>query len=336
MQYYVRMGALDGFTELVEQLGEAPYSLMESVNILPGQNADPDLMVPYSTVAKLLELSAERLHEPCLGARVSREQGLATIGLVGAYMAQQPTIEAALRCAQKFADMHAQGAELTMFKTQSQLCELTVEMRVNDRQQYPQLVYMSLGLLKGVIGDMVGNRWHAHAICLRQQLPAHISIRLATIFGCEVKTGCAHDSLLFDSETLALTPSQPANLLNSIIEKQFQQRQMAYVDHSRLVRHAINVLLPTGDCSKENIAASLGMHPKKLERMLNEQNTTYRQLLEDTRKEIAMRTLKMNNMTMTTLALNLGYADFSAFSRSFKRWTGMPPSQFIKSLIPNS
>ncbi len=333
MQYYVRMGALDGFTELVEQLGEAPYSLMERVNILPGQNADPDLMVPYSTVAKLLELSAETLNEPCFGARVSREQGLATIGLVGAYMAQQANIGTALTCAQKFADMHAQGAELTLIKDESPLCELVLNMRVNDRQQYAQLVQMSLGLLKAVIGDMVGNRWHAHRICLRQQLPAHVAIRLATIYGCEVKTGCMHDSLVFDTDTLSLTPSQPENLLNNIIEKQFQQRQLAFVDNSRLVRHAINVLLPTGDCSKENIAASLGMHPKKLERLLNEQGITYRQLLEDTRKEIAMRTLKMNNMTMTTLALNLGYADFSAFSRSFKRWTGMPPSQFVKSAV---
>ncbi|MFY8274254.1 AraC family transcriptional regulator ligand-binding domain-containing protein [Pseudoalteromonas sp. SSDWG2] len=330
MQDYLRMGALDGFSELIEQLGEEPFSLMQKVNILPGQSSDPDLMVPYASVGKLLELSSQQLNEPCLGARISRVQGLSTIGIVGAYMAQQPTIESALQCGQKFADMHAQGAVLSLTKYDDELSELMLDIRVNDTQQYPQLVQMSLGLLNCMIGEMIGDRWHAQRICLRQSLSASVVERLTSIYGCEVKANSAHDSLIFSQKSLSLVPRQPENLLNHIIEKQFKQARATDVDHKRLVRHAINVLLPTGDCSKENIAASLGMHPKKLERLLAESGSTYRQLLEQTRKEIAMHTLSGRNMPMITLALNLGYADFSAFSRSFKRWTGMPPSQYVK------
>ncbi|ASD69518.1 hypothetical protein B1L02_21840 [Pseudoalteromonas piscicida] len=88
------------------------------------------------------------------------------------------------------------------------------------------------------------------------------------------------------------------------------------------------MLLSTGDCNKKNIALSLGLHPKKLERTLQEHQTSYRDLLEETRKEIALRMLQLGDVSMTTLALNLGYSELSAFSRSFKTWFGVSPNHY--------
>ena len=45
------------------------------------------------------------------------------------------------------------------------------------------------------------------------------------------------------------------------------------------------MLMATGDCSIENIALCMGMHPKKLQRALKMQGTTYRDILENVRKK---------------------------------------------------
>lgn len=330
MQYYVRIGSLDGFVECLEQIGASPYELLEQVKLLPSQLTDPDLMVPYTSVGELLEISVRECQQPLLGIRISRLQGLSSVGLVGAHMVQQPTIADALNSAQRFSDMHAQGVELALDTLPAGQCQLSLNMQVNSQQQFPQLVQMSIGLLTQMITDMTESQWKPDRVFLRQEIAPRQKKQLAFVFGCPVETSADKDALVFSRSVLQCKPNTPANLLDNIIEKQFHERQLANVDHKKLVQHAINVLLPTGDCSKETIAASLGMHPKKIERLLAGQNATFRQLLEDTRKEIALKSLSDKDTSMMNLALNLGYSDFSAFSRSFKKWTGMPPTQFIK------
>ena len=88
------------------------------------------------------------------------------------------------------------------------------------------------------------------------------------------------------------------------------------------------MLLATGDCSRENIAMCMGIHPKKMQRTLQDNNTSYQQLLDNTRKKEAIRVIEQGGANLTNLALNLGYADFSAFSRRFKCWYGVSPSKW--------
>ncbi len=51
-------------------------------------------------------------------------------------------------------------------------------------------------------------------------------------------------------------------------------------------------------------------------------------MLQDTRLGIARQHLQQQKMSITDLALNLGYADIAVFSRHFKRWTGLSPRQW--------
>lgn len=87
------------------------------------------------------------------------------------------------------------------------------------------------------------------------------------------------------------------------------------------------MLMATGDCSIENIALCMGMHPKKLQRALKMQGTTYRDILENVRKKEALRMLDAGNVNLTDIALQLGYAELSIFSRNFKSWFGVPPTE---------
>ena len=85
------------------------------------------------------------------------------------------------------------------------------------------------------------------------------------------------------------------------------------------------MLMATGDCSIENIALCMGMHPKSFS-AFKMQGTTYRDILENVRKE-ALRMLDAGNVNLTDIALQLGYAELSIFSRNFKSWFGVPPTE---------
>ena len=73
------------------------------------------------------------------------------------------------------------------------------------------------------------------------------------------------------------------------------------------------------------VAAKLGMTRRSLQRRLAERGTTFSRVLDDLLQEQSKRLLATGAMSITEIALRLGYADAAHFSRAFKRWTGAPP-----------
>ncbi|MFZ5723413.1 MAG: AraC family transcriptional regulator [Pseudomonadota bacterium] len=80
--------------------------------------------------------------------------------------------------------------------------------------------------------------------------------------------------------------------------------------------------------SLERAASDLGMSGRTLRRRLAEEGTTYQQELDRVREKLAQEYFARGGESVTELALMLGFADSSAFARSFRRWTGCSPSEF--------
>jgi AraC-like DNA-binding protein len=85
--------------------------------------------------------------------------------------------------------------------------------------------------------------------------------------------------------------------------------------------------LPGKILSADDVAAKLGMSARTFARRLQSEGTSYRDITEDLRCDLA-QTFITNGMNLSEIAYSLGYADQSAFSTAFKRWTGQPPSAF--------
>ena len=101
-------------------------------------------------------------------------------------------------------------------------------------------------------------------------------------------------------------------------------------DLSTKVQQLIVEHLPSGDASLESTASELYMSPRTLQRLLHNEGKTFLSLLNETREKIARQYVCDKNKNMTEVAFVLGFSDQSAFSRSFKRWTGKSPTQYRK------
>ena len=80
--------------------------------------------------------------------------------------------------------------------------------------------------------------------------------------------------------------------------------------------------------SLKEVANELAMSERTVQRELRMDNTSFRQLVEDTRKEIAIQHLAQPGASATETAFLLGFSEPSAFTRAFRRWTGSVPTQF--------
>jgi len=94
------------------------------------------------------------------------------------------------------------------------------------------------------------------------------------------------------------------------------------------VERAMEPLLASGDASAERVASMLGISRQTLYRRLKAEGQTFEELLDDKRRELALDYLKRDRMSVKAAAYRLGFSDPAAFSRAFKRWTGISPSSF--------
>ena len=94
------------------------------------------------------------------------------------------------------------------------------------------------------------------------------------------------------------------------------------------VKRRIQVLLGSGDMSEERVAVPMNISPRHLRRKLNLEGTSYEQLVDEVRKEGAVRMISQGQLSLTSIAYELGFLDPSSFTRAFRRWTGMSPTAF--------
>jgi AraC-like DNA-binding protein len=149
-------------------------------------------------------------------------------------------------------------------------------------------------------------------------------------FGCPVEFGF-DDSRIYierddlDTELLGSNPDIAMHndqLAMSVLEK------MRKLDLPEQVYARLIDFLPAGDCSRKKVARSLAMSESAFQKKLKAAGTSYQELLDETRTELAKLHLSDPDMSVDEVAYMLGFSDCSNFTRAFKRWLGVSPREF--------
>jgi AraC-like DNA-binding protein len=83
--------------------------------------------------------------------------------------------------------------------------------------------------------------------------------------------------------------------------------------------------LPAGDISMEVVARKLALSKRTLQRKLSLEDTTFQEILNTTRKSLALHYLKKSHFSSSEISYLLGYEDPNSFYRAFSSWTGQTP-----------
>ena len=149
-------------------------------------------------------------------------------------------------------------------------------------------------------------------------------------FGPNVTFSAARNGLYFGREDLNVrlpaANAELARLNDEVVVKFLARLEKADVvarAHSKLIE-----LLPSGHCCKAEVARALHMSVRTLHNRLTEAGTSYQQLLDRTRRELAEQYMQQPNVSVSEVAYLLGFSDCSNFSRAFHRWPGRSPSVY--------
>ena len=138
------------------------------------------------------------------------------------------------------------------------------------------------------------------------------------------------DEIMFDREAVARPlPGRNAELaaVNDHVAEAYLESLDPDVVSSR-VRELLVSMLPSGEATQHRIASKLARSTSALQRQLRSEGTSFQDLRDETRRDIALGHLRAGDMSLTEIAFLVGFTDQSNFSRAFRRWTGVSPREW--------
>jgi AraC-like DNA-binding protein len=148
-------------------------------------------------------------------------------------------------------------------------------------------------------------------------------------FDCPVRFACGENALLFDRELLGRPLTQADAALNLVMREQARriiEQLQGEPGLAGQVRQILMRLMPRCEATLPRVAAQLALTPRTLQRRLDAGGLAFHALLGAARRELALLYLRDPALSVLDVALLLGYAEQSSFTRAFRVWFGVAPS----------
>jgi AraC-like DNA-binding protein len=313
--------------ELGAALGLERERLVAATGASQEQLASPDARLSYDALRQLWELLvAERGGEP-LGVRLAEHAEPTHFGLVGYVTVNSPDLRTALT---RYCRVVALLDPRTEWRLSDTPTGGRVELRLDAWGQ--RLRHPAEGLLAAQVASgrvLSGTHWSPRRVCFAH--PRHAaSEAVEAFFGTRVEYDAAAYVLETDAAVLALPVAHAdialGNLLHARAEAALAE---AHASGERPWRERVTELLAaqprTGELGPEGVAARLAVSERTLQRRLREEGVSFAGLEEEVRRGRAFELLRDGQLALFEVAFLLGFSDPSAFSRAFRRWSGMAP-----------
>ena len=147
-------------------------------------------------------------------------------------------------------------------------------------------------------------------------------------FGVNVEFGASENVLRFPTRWLSHRLDGADERLRATLERQLYASSEQLSGSAPHMRRVLHTLLQTGEATQERLAQLFAMHRRTINRRLQAEGTTFRELVDEVRYDVARTLLESTGKPVAAIAGMLSYADASAFTRAFRRWSGTTPAQW--------
>lgn len=324
----VRAANLQGYDELVRELGADPCVFLSRYHISIDTLNDDKGFIPLRSLLLLIEFTSKELGCSDFGMRLAQWQGLNMLGPIAVIARHADTLLQAFEAIAKYLYLHSPGLRLGLVDRDSEGA-YRFQFDILDKNQGHLRQPYELSLANGarIIRLLGGEGAHAIRVSFKHKQLAPIECYRET-YDCTVKFEQNWNGFILSS-SLAHRKIDTADPDTLLLVTEFLESQFAPGTASTAVRVAelISKLMPTGQCNEITVATQLAMHPRTLQRRLSEESTSFKVLVDEERQALAVRYLSHSGLPLSQVSGLLGYSEQSAFNRACQRWFGMTPKQ---------
>ena len=319
---------------LEEDYGLDPVPVFAAAGVPIELPESPQLRYPASDMRKLWAVALEATGDEAIGLRTGLHARPTQFYAFGySWLASSTLLGAMQRLCRYYQLMSTASVEIALRELPDAYALTAIfpeESKAPPKEGIDCGMTALLALCDAIVGETVAPKRiqltcgpDVHPDAYREYLRAPIE------FSAEV------GAFYFDKELLnaRLPGASPdiAKATDRIAEQYIDSLDPAKV--ASQVRRLLISLLPSGKADQELIAARLNRSSSTLQRQLQSEGLTYRNVLEDTRRSLAEDYLKGRKHSHAQIAYLLGFSDQSNFSRAFKRWTRLSPREYQDTML---
>jgi len=287
---------------------------------------DPMNRVPASTITKLFKACVEVTRDPYFGMTVARFIHISNFHAFGYSLLASSTLMDACTRIERFFRLVSQNATIHVVSDENQLLmihDISGEACYESQDAWLAFVVRLMRVL-------YKKSFNPIRVELVRPTPEAGSQPYLDFYRAPVSFSNEKATLFFDREDMTETlkggipdlAQQNENLMVQYLAR-MDRKDVVMQCKSKIIE-----LLPSGKISKRLIASQLNMSPNNLQLKLSNAGTSYSRLLDEIRQELSFGFLQERYHSISEIAYLLGFSDTSNFTRAFKRWNGLSPSDF--------
>jgi AraC-like DNA-binding protein len=330
----IRIGAATGVLERVGAGGGDVGRVLAAAGLSESDFSDPDRMIASDQLLGLFDAAATELADADFGLHFGETTDFGAIGAVSYAVLHAPTVATALANFERYGRTSWKGVRLTV-EVQGGEARLAHDVGGADRERARHYGEGSAVVGLRLLRRLIGAEWLPTRVLLGHRRPARTSEH-ARIFGGRVAFGAdVTTAIAFDAKDLARAVPNADRHLLPIVQRHLDERLASSDadpdgDWLAQVRDGIAASVCDGPPSIDTVAERLAVGVRTLQRRLGERGVVYKRLVDDVRRELALRYLADGKSDLTEIAFLVGYSELSAFDRAFRRWTGSTPRRHRK------
>jgi AraC-like DNA-binding protein len=308
--------------------GAAAGELCQTVGLDARLLDDLEARVPLEMATALYDESARRTGDGGFGLHVAERSDYFAFDALGfAISTKQNLREAFEHLAAAITALQGTRMELDVV---ADTAHLTFELPEEPTRPCRHRTEAYMARVVRMIELATGARPKASRVAFRHAEPDEVSEH-ERIFRAPLAFGAPRNELVIEQRVLDVPLVRADPRLSEVLDRHVRdlvQRMPAEQTLADQVRRYVRDAFPHGDFGLESIGRRMGLAPRTLQRQLSAEGTSYRQVLEQARQELALRYLAETRTPIKEVAVLLGYSELQAFYRAFERWTGLPPAAY--------
>jgi len=283
----------------------------------------PTARCPLALSLRLWQVAIAATQDPAFGVKVASHIKHTTFHALSYGISASSTLKEAFERAQRYCHLASDAVDYEFAR-----CGAEYHFTIAPAEELcDETVDAVVGAYLRMCRSLIGRDYVPLRIELRRPRPAKIEdfqklLRAPLVFDAP------QTRLVFDCESF----ERPLDGGNPELARHNDAIALQYLSQlerdniEARVREVLTHRLARGEPAQEEVADILNMSARTLQRKLGDAGTTYKEVLNDTRHDLALAYLSAPRHTVSDVTFLLGFSTGSCFTRAFRRWTGQSPS----------
>ncbi len=304
--------------------------LIAELRLPASAETDAEIVMSLAGERALFDAAAAAIGDPFLGVHLATDFELGTFRLVEYLVRSSSTVRDAAARLARYASLLS-DAQIVTFRERDGLA--AIEQRTlgdplgAGRHGGEFFVVMIVAQGRAMTDPAFAPRraWFAHA------RPPDESELVNAVGTRDLTFDAGASGIEIDGALLGFPLASRDPALAAVLDQSAEQAlgsKSAVTCFADAVRAAIRRAMDGSTPALPTIARALGLSPRTLQRRLRDDRTSFQQLIDAEREQLARDYVRDARMPIGEIAYRLGFAETSPFFRAFRRWTGMTPTAF--------